>query len=40
MLPNLEFLDSRTVTLQERSVGQQRGMYMKIVRPSVCNKIH
>ncbi|XP_073978699.1 leucine-rich melanocyte differentiation-associated protein-like [Rhodnius prolixus] len=34
MLPNLEFLDSRTVTLQERSVGQQRGMYMKIVRPS------
>ncbi|PSN34291.1 Leucine-rich repeat-containing protein, partial [Blattella germanica] len=32
-LPRLKFLDSRPVTSTERKEAQQRGMYMKIVRP-------
>lgn len=37
ILENLDFLDSRTVTHQERYEGKQRGIYMKIVRPSFQN---
>ncbi|XP_075217258.1 leucine-rich melanocyte differentiation-associated protein-like isoform X2 [Lycorma delicatula] len=37
-LPNLQFLDSRAVTTEERTEACQRGKFMKVVRPSSENE--
>merc|ERR1711916_230000 len=34
-LPQLKFLDSRTVTAEERAEAERVGAFMRVVRPSV-----